>query len=73
MPLPRADVRCVDVKTGDEKWHKKGLGYLHVGLIALADGKLLTLDDAGTLLLAEPGETEFKELAAMPHWRRATT
>lgn len=63
MPLPRADVRCIDVKTGDEKWQKKGLGYFHVGLIALADGKLLTLDDAGTLLLAEPGETEFKELA----------
>lgn len=63
MPLPRADVRCVDVKSGDEKWVKTGLGYFHIGIITLADGKLLTLDDAGTLLLAEPTDTEFKELA----------
>ena len=63
MPLPRADVRCLDVKTGKEKWLKKGLGYFHVGLIRLADGKLLLLDDGGNLTLAEPRETELAELA----------
>lgn len=51
--LPRADVRCIDPTAGKERWLKSGLGYFHVGLIALADGKLLLLDDAGKLSLAE--------------------
>jgi outer membrane protein assembly factor BamB len=63
MPLPRADLKCLDAKTGEELWTKTGMGYFHFGIITLADGKLLTLDDAGTLILAEPGEKEFKELA----------
>ena len=63
MPLPRADIRCLDVVTGQEKWIKKGLGYFHVGLIQLSDGKLLLLDDAGILLLTEPGELGLKTLS----------
>ncbi len=63
MPLPRADIRCLDVESGDEKWIQKGLGYFHVGLIVLADGKLMTLDDAGTLILANPGDDKFEELS----------
>lgn len=56
MPLPRADVRCVDIKSGEEKWVKENLGYFHLGIIRLSDGKLLTLNDAGTVVLSEPGE-----------------
>jgi len=62
MPLPRADVRCLDVKTGRERWIRKGLGYFHVGLIMLSDGKLLLLDDAGNLLLMQPGDESLEEL-----------
>jgi outer membrane protein assembly factor BamB len=54
MPLPRADVHCLDIATGEQAWVQKGLGYFHVGLIATGDGKLLILDDAGNLLLTNP-------------------
>ncbi|MFN0199116.1 MAG: PQQ-binding-like beta-propeller repeat protein [Planctomycetaceae bacterium] len=63
MPLPRADIRCLNAETGEEQWLKKGVGYFHVGLISAGDGKLLLLDDGGTLILAEPTETELKELS----------
>ncbi len=63
MPLPRTDVRCVNSKTGEELWHQKGLGYFHVGLIATANHRLLMLDDAGTLVLAESTPTGFQELS----------
>lgn len=63
MPLPRADVRCYDLNEGKEIWHKTGLGYFHVGLILLSDQKLLLLDDAGNLVLAESGPENYKELA----------
>jgi len=62
MPLPRADVRCVNAATGEELWQKQSLGYFHVGLITCADGKLLLLDDAGNLTLADTADG-FKQLA----------
>jgi len=63
MPLPRADVRCLEIESGDEKWIAQGIGYFHVGIIRLADGKLLTLNDAGTVALSEPQEKELVQLA----------
>jgi outer membrane protein assembly factor BamB len=63
MPLPRADVRCVDIATGEQLWHQQGLGYFHVGVIRTGDGKLLLLDDAGNLVLAEAGRNGYRELA----------
>jgi outer membrane protein assembly factor BamB len=63
MPLPRADVRCLEIESGDEKWIAQGIGYFHVGIIRLADGKLLTLNDAGTVALSEPAEKELVQLA----------
>ena len=63
MPLPRADVRCLEIESGEEKWIAQGIGYFHVGIIRLADGKLLTLNDAGTVALSEPQEKELVQLA----------
>ncbi len=63
MPLPRADIRCLDVASGEQRWVQAGAGYFHVGMILLSDGRLLTLNDAGTLVLAEPTDTESVELA----------
>jgi outer membrane protein assembly factor BamB len=62
MPLPKADVRCLDPRSGEELWRKEGLGYFHVGLIATGNDQLLVLDDAGTLILAQAGRDGFKEL-----------
>jgi outer membrane protein assembly factor BamB len=63
MPLPRADIRCLNVQSGEEKWREEGLGYFHIGLILLSDGKLLTLDDGGFLVLAKGGAEGYEELA----------
>jgi outer membrane protein assembly factor BamB len=63
MPLPRVDVRCLDLGTGTEQWRAQGLGYFHAGLIATGDGKLLILDDAGNLILGDPTADQFVELA----------
>jgi outer membrane protein assembly factor BamB len=63
MPLPRADLRCLDITTGAELWRQEGLGYFHVGVIRTADGKLLLLDDAGNLILASAGRDGYRELA----------
>jgi outer membrane protein assembly factor BamB len=62
MPLPRADVRCLDPSDGKELWRKEGLGYFHVGLIATANDRLLLLDDSGKLILAGAGRDGFREL-----------
>ncbi len=63
QPLPRADLVCVDLETGDEKWTKGGLGYFHAGIIMTGDGKLLILDDAGNLVLADPTAEKLVEMA----------
>ncbi len=62
-PLPRADLRSFDVATGEQMWRKDGLGYYHFATIATGDGKLLLVNDGGTLLLAEVAREGFKELA----------
>jgi outer membrane protein assembly factor BamB len=62
MPLPSADIRALDVAANKELWRKSGVGYFHVGLTTLADGKLLILDDAGNLLLSQPTDAGLDEL-----------
>ncbi len=61
-PVPRADLVSVDLTTGKEHWRQAGLGYFHFGLIRTGDGKLLMLDDQGTLRLAEATPAGYKEL-----------
>ena len=61
-PVPRADLACVELKTGKEIWKKEGVGYFHFGLIRTGNGKLLILDDAGNLKLIDAEGNEFKEL-----------
>jgi len=66
VPLPRTDLRCLDMANGEELWKKQGLGHFHIGAITTGDGKLLFLDDSGTLTLAEINRKEFKQLAKSP-------
>jgi outer membrane protein assembly factor BamB len=62
-PLPRADLRCLDPSSGKELWKKDNLGYFHFAVMAVADGRVLILDDAGSLILAEVTRKGYRELA----------
>ncbi|QEL14993.1 PQQ-binding-like beta-propeller repeat protein [Limnoglobus roseus] len=63
-PIPRADLVCVNLSTGDVLWKKDAQGYFHFGLIRTANGKLLLLDDTGTLKLLDATATEFRALCS---------
>jgi hypothetical protein len=56
-------LRCVDVKTGEEKWKKEKIANYHAALLRTGDDKLLMLDDKGNLSLLDPSPEGFKELA----------
>ena len=56
----KADLVCVTVKDGTEKWRLKDVG---TGGLILAGGKLLILSRAGELILAEASPAAYKELA----------
>jgi len=62
-PIPNATLRCVDPSSGKEIWKKSGIGYFHAGLIRMGDGRLLILDDSGTLKLVEGESSEYRELS----------
>ncbi len=61
-PLPRADLCCLDLKTGKELWKEKGVGYFHFGTIRCGNNKLLILDDKGNLKLVEASRKGYREL-----------
>ncbi len=58
-----ATLRCVDAKTGKERWSRPKVGKYHAALLRLADDKLLLLEDSGQLALFEPDPKAYKELA----------
>jgi outer membrane protein assembly factor BamB len=62
-PLPRADLVCVNLNSGERLWTRAAIGYFHAGVIMTGDGKLLILDDAGNLVLGDPTPEKFVELA----------
>lgn len=59
---PTATLHCVDPLTGKSLWQKPGVGTYHATLYRTKD-KLLMLEEKGNLVLVEPNETEYKELA----------
>jgi hypothetical protein len=60
---PAASLRCVDVRTGKERWHRDRVGKYHAALIHTGNGKLLMLEDGGTLVLLDPNRRGYRELA----------
>lgn len=56
----KADLVCLNLKDGVEKWRQKNVGS---GGIMVADGKLLILSRTGDLILAEASPTAYTELA----------
>jgi outer membrane protein assembly factor BamB len=56
----KAELACIDYKTGKTKWSQKGLG---TGSLILADGKLIVLGEKGELAIVEASPDGYKELA----------
>ena len=57
----RGNLKCLDWKTGEEKWSKEGFG---TGSVIVADGKLIVYSDKGKLAVAEASPAGYKELAS---------
>lgn len=55
-----ATLHCVDIKTGQRLWRKRGFGK---GSLIVADNKLVILSDKGELMLAETNPKEYVELS----------
>lgn len=53
-------VKCVDIRTGEEKWSKPGFGPGHVIMV---DNQLVALSDDGKLVHIEAVPTGYKETA----------
>ena len=55
-----ADLKCIDFKTGNEKWsHRTGFGSI-IG----ANGKIIFFGEAGKLIVAEMTSAGYKEIAS---------
>jgi outer membrane protein assembly factor BamB len=62
-PYPhRGSLQCLDAKTGDLMWEDK-LNGEPISLMA-ADGKLIILDEDGTLYIAEATPSSYKEISS---------
>ena len=53
-------LKCIDVKTGEEKWAKSGFGQ---GEVIMVDGNLMIISDQGELVLAKPQPDSYQEIA----------
>jgi outer membrane protein assembly factor BamB len=53
--------KCVNVRTGEERWKHRGLGH---GSVILADGMLVVLSESGRLALVEATPEDYRERAA---------
>jgi outer membrane protein assembly factor BamB len=54
-------LRCIDARTGERRWAKRGLGK---GSLIFADGMLIVLSERGKLVLVEATPDGYRELAA---------
>jgi len=56
----RGVFKCIDFATGKEKWEAEETGQ---ATVLVADGKLILLNDTGTLILARADSTAYRELS----------
>lgn len=64
-----AQLRCIDLQTGVQKWATNGFGR---GAVLLVDDHLLSITERGALVLAEPNPNAYTEIArfqAMPGYQ----
>ncbi|HLY10028.1 MAG TPA: PQQ-binding-like beta-propeller repeat protein [Planctomycetota bacterium] len=59
---PNGQLRCLDAATGRTKWTKKG-GF---GNVVVAEGRILTIDKQGVLVVVAADPAAYKELARLP-------
>jgi len=59
---PNGQLRCLDAATGKTKWTRKG-GF---GNLLIADGRILTFDKQGALIVVAADPAAYKELARVP-------
>ncbi|MBM3994853.1 MAG: hypothetical protein FJ303_11970 [Planctomycetes bacterium] len=59
----KAMLRCVDPKTGDERWRRTGVGNYHATPLRTGDNKLLLVEEKGDLVLIDPNPKEYRELS----------
>ncbi len=53
--------KCLDFATSEVKWSQKGFG--RQSSLMIADGKMVIMEQRGTLVIAEPSPNGYKELA----------
>ena len=58
-----ADLHCVEAKTGKSLWKRPRVGKYHASLLRTGDGKLLMLEDTGSLVLLDPDPAGYREVA----------
>ncbi|HEV3257346.1 MAG TPA: PQQ-binding-like beta-propeller repeat protein [Gemmataceae bacterium] len=63
LTAPQATLRCVEAKSGKERWHKAKVGKYHAALLRTGDDKLLMLEDNGDLVLIDPSPNGYRELS----------
>lgn len=61
--VPKAALKCIDVKTGKVLWTRADVGTYHATLLRTGDNKLLMLEEPGDLVLIDPNAKEYRELA----------
>lgn len=62
---PTATLHCIDPKTGQSLWSKKGVGTYHATLLRTRE-KLLILEEKGDLVMVQPSKEGYQELARSP-------
>lgn len=58
--VEKAALKCIELKTGQQKWVEPGIGS---GAVTVADGKLIVLSATGELMVAPATEAGFKPTA----------
>ena len=53
-------LKCIDLRTGNERWRERGMGK---GGVIVADGKLIALTERGELVIAQATPAKYTELA----------
>ncbi len=57
---PKAELKCVELASGEEKWSVAGFG---TGAVTVADGKLIALSELGELMVAPVSPENFRPTA----------
>ncbi len=57
----KSGFKCLDFATGDVKWSQRGFG--RQSSLMIADGKMIIMEQRGTLVIAEASPNGYKELA----------